>query len=262
LSRPDSRSIRDEEYSMTQTTQVPPTMAHRSPARWLALPLVMVVVALGVWVTGGLLTDNESIAMGLTGLWLLLAGAVSLAIAWRRRDLAGPVLIGYVLAAGGLGGFLAYTSTVDQVVDEQVVVATAPEPETSGSESTGSESTGSESTGDGGDAGAANRLVVAGDFLAEAHPTEGRAAVIETGDGTFLTLTDFVTDPGPDLKVYLVPKGTDIEDGVDLGALKGNKGDQQYEVPASFDDADLEGASAVIWCRAFSVAFGSAVLAS
>ena len=239
---------------MTQTTQAPTTSAPRSPARWLALPLVVVVVALGVWVTGGLLTDDETVAMGLTGLWLMLAGAGSLVIAWRRRQLAAPVLIGYVLAAGGLGGFLAYTSTVDQVVDEEVVVATVTEPEPSGSSDP-------EPTGNGEDAGAANRLVVDGDFLADAHPTEGRAAVIETGDGTFLTLTDFVTDPGPDLKVYIVPKGTDVEDGVDLGALKGNKGDQQYAVPSSVGTADLEGGSVVIWCRAFSVAFGSAVLA-
>jgi hypothetical protein len=162
------------------------------------------------------------------------------------------VLIGYVLAAGGLGGFLAYTSTVDQVVDEDVVVASAPEP-------TGSDPTGSDPSGD---VGAGNRLVVAGDFLAEAHPTEGRAAVVETGDGTYLTLTDFVTDPGPDLKVYLVPKGSKVEDGIDLGALKGNKGDQQYAVPGSVGEGDLDGASAVIWCRAFSVAFGSAILGS
>ena len=242
---------------MTQTTQAPPTPAPRSPARWFALPLVVVVVALGVWVTGGLLTDDETVAMGLTGLWLLLAGVGSLAVAWRRRELAAPVLIGYALAAVGLGGFLAYTSTVDQVVDEDVVVASAPDP--TGSDPTGSDPTGSEPSGD---SGAGNRLVVAGDFLAEAHPTEGRAAVVETGDGTYLTLTDFVTDPGPDLKVYLVPKGSEVEDGIDLGALKGNKGDQQYAVPGSVDDGDLEGASAVIWCRAFSVAFGSAILGS
>lgn len=245
---------------MTQTTQAPPAAVPRSPARWLALPLVVVVVALGVWVTGGLLTDDETVAMGLTGLWFLLAGVGSLAVAWRRRELAAPVLIGYAVAAGGLGGFLAYTSTVDQVVDEEVVVASTPEPsdsEPSDSEPGDSDPAGAEPSGDAGDA---NRLVVSGDFLAEAHPTQGRAAVVETSDGTFLTLTDFVTDPGPDLKVYLVPKGTDVADGIDLGALKGNRGDQQYAVPGSVDEADLRGASAVIWCRAFSVAFGSAVL--
>lgn len=75
---------------------------------------------------GGVLTDDETVAKGLTGLWLLLAGVISVAIARRRRDLAAPVLVGYGVAAVGLGGFLAFTSMVDQVVDEDVVVATSP----------------------------------------------------------------------------------------------------------------------------------------
>ena len=104
----------------------PPSAPRRSPVRWLALPGAMVVVAIGVWVTGGVLTENETVAKGLTGLWLLLAGVIAVAIAWRRRDLAAPVLVGYGLAAVGIGGFLGYTSMVDQVVDEDVVVATSP----------------------------------------------------------------------------------------------------------------------------------------
>jgi hypothetical protein len=84
--------------------------------------------------------------------------------------------------------------------------------------------------------------------------------VVETADGTYLTLTDFATDPGPDLRVYFVAKGDSVEAGVDLGSLKGNKGDQQYRFE-SFDAADLVGASVVIWCRAFTVSFGEATLA-
>jgi hypothetical protein len=45
---------------------------------------------------------------------------------------------------------------------------------------------------------------------------------------------------------------------VDLGALKGNRGNQQYRVPAG---VRLRGRAVVIWCRAFSARFGSAVLA-
>ncbi|MBW3604379.1 MAG: DM13 domain-containing protein [Actinobacteria bacterium] len=45
---------------------------------------------------------------------------------------------------------------------------------------------------------------------------------------------------------------------IDLGALKGNVGDQQYEIP---DDVDIETLStAVVWCRAFSIGFTSAAL--
>ena len=46
---------------------------------------------------------------------------------------------------------------------------------------------------------------------------------------------------------------------VDLGALKGNIGDQNYDVPASLDLAKYRAVS--IWCRRFSVNFGAAPLA-
>jgi hypothetical protein len=45
---------------------------------------------------------------------------------------------------------------------------------------------------------------------------------------------------------------------VDLGALKGNRGDQQYRIPAS---VRIAGRTVVVWCRAFSAPFGSARLA-
>ncbi len=236
-----------KEYLMTQSAPaVDETRTDWSPARWLALPVVMGAVAVGVWVAGGVLTNNETIAMGLTGLWLLLAGALSVLFVWRRRSLAAPVLIGYAIAAVGIGGFLGYTSMVDQVVDEDVVVA-GP-----------SESGGAAEASDPG----SNVLIADGAFVADAHPTDGTASVIQTDDGLVVTLTEFRTDPGPDLKVYLVPEGADVEDGVDLGALKGNKGDQQYAVPGSIKDADIAGGSLVIWCRAFTVSFGSAALSS
>jgi hypothetical protein len=108
----------------------------------------------------------------------------------------------------------------------------------------------------------ANQLIASGTFVAEAHPTEGQASVVATANGTYVTLTDFVTDPGPDLKVYWVPEGEPVASGIDLGSLKGNKGDQQYAVPKSVDTADIPGGSVVIWCRAFTVSFGSAELSA
>ena len=43
-----------------------------------------------------------------------------------------------------------------------------------------------------------------------------------------------------------------------LGALKGNIGDQNYEIPG---DADLSAMkSVVIWCDRFNVAFGTAAI--
>ena len=91
--------------------------------------------------------------------------------------------------------------------------------------------------------------------------TDGAARVIRDTDGRrYLTLTSFSTSPGPDLRVRLV-RGDSPDGGaggaVDLGGLKGNRGDQQYAIPRG---VDLEGRTVVIWCRAFSAPFGSAAL--
>jgi len=207
---------------------------------WAAIPVVALVVVLGIWITGGVVTNDEQVAKGLTALWLLAAGFVALFVSWRYRGMALPVLGTFVLVGGGLGGFLLYTSNVDKVVDEDVLVAeplarTAdPDPES------------------------VSTQVGVGNFVDGEHPTSGVATLIDTDSGgRVLTLTKFVTDPGPDLRVYIVPAGRDgVSGGVDLGALSGNRGDQQYNVPPSAPSGQV-----VIWCRAFSVNFGTAQLA-
>jgi hypothetical protein len=66
---------------------------------------------------------------------------------------------------------------------------------------------------------------------------------------------------GPDLRVYLVPgDGKDTGDRIDLGGLKGNIGNQQYDVPAGANTAKYR--TVVIWCRSFSVAFARATLSA
>ena len=231
----------------------------RSALRWLWLPGVFVIVAVGVWITGGVITNDESVAKVLTGLWFALAGLGVLVLAWVRRGAAVPAIIGYSVAAVGIGGFLLYTSTVDQVVDEDVVVAAPEESATATDDDpddTNNASGTDEPTED------VNTLISKGDFVDAEHPTSGVASVIKTPNGVVLTFTKFETDPGPDLRVYFVPPGTAVEAGEDLGALKGNQGDQQYDIPDSVSAGDLERGSVVIWCRAFSVAFGSADLAA
>jgi hypothetical protein len=74
------------------------------------------------------------------------------------------------------------------------------------------------------------------------------------------------TSNGPDLFVYLSPnvasgdESAFDENFLNLGRLKGNQGDQNYDLPA---DVDLTGfASVVIWCDRFNSAFGAADLAA
>ena len=106
-----------------------------------------------------------------------------------------------------------------------------------------------------------------GRFHTNAHKTDGLATIYRLPDGRrVLRLTQFATSNGPDVRVYLMAAGDVQDEGaakqagfLDLGALKGNIGDQNYDVPA---DVDLSKYRAVsIWCRRFSVNFGAAPLA-
>jgi len=90
------------------------------------------------------------------------------------------------------------------------------------------------------------------------HKVEGEAKVIRLGSGAeILRLEDFKATNGPDLYVYL-SEDKSVSDFVNVGRLKGNVGNQNYEIP---DGADLSKYNTVLmWCRAFSFLFGSAQL--
>ena len=90
------------------------------------------------------------------------------------------------------------------------------------------------------------------------HKAEGIAKVIDLTDGrTFLRLENLKTTNGPDLYVYL-STGKDASDIVNLGRLKGNIGNQNYEIPIGTDLSKYD--TVLIWCKAFSTLFGSAQL--
>jgi hypothetical protein len=117
-------------------------------------------------------------------------------------------------------------------------------------------------------AAAADRVVARGDFVSLAHETKGAATIhVLAGGKRILRLTDFQTSNGPDVRVFLVaaPDARDSETVkkagyIELGKLKGNVGDQNYDIPA---DVDLEKYRAVtIWCNRFGVNFGTAALAA
>jgi hypothetical protein len=90
------------------------------------------------------------------------------------------------------------------------------------------------------------------------HNSEGQAKVLKLSDGSnFLRLENFRSTNGPDLYVYL-STDKNASDFVNLGRLKGNVGDQNYEIPDGTDFSKYD--TALIWCQAFSVLFGSAEL--
>ena len=91
------------------------------------------------------------------------------------------------------------------------------------------------------------------------HRASGAAALYRLADGTaFVRLEDIDVQNGPDYVLYLVP-GTDRRSpgaGVELGALKGNQGTQNYAVPAGVDIRAPQ--TVLIWCRAFAVPVANA----
>ncbi len=104
-----------------------------------------------------------------------------------------------------------------------------------------------------------------GAFVDLEHDASGKAVLLESEGKTVLRFENFRVENGPDLVVYLSAAPADAEwrthgeDFVDLGELKGNIGDQNYEVPAGTDLEKYK--TAVIWCRRFTVPFAAADLA-
>jgi hypothetical protein len=108
------------------------------------------------------------------------------------------------------------------------------------------------------------RELARGRFRGLAYDASGTALLIDVEGKRYLRFEDLEVDNGPDLKVHLSPEPASSEEGafddriVSLGDLKGNIGDQNYEIPASVDLDSFR--SAVVWCERFGVGFAVAPL--
>lgn len=112
-------------------------------------------------------------------------------------------------------------------------------------------------------------VLSAGELLSHEHETSGSVRIIAEEDGSrLLVLENLSTSSGPDVHVWLsaapVVAGFDgwflaaDPAHVDLGAIKGNLGNQVYEIPAEVDLSQFP--SVYLWCVQFSVSFGAATL--
>jgi hypothetical protein len=118
----------------------------------------------------------------------------------------------------------------------------------------------------GGSVTAVPARVSSGEFHAVAHPGTGDAIVYRLEDGSqVLRLENLDIFNGPDLYVYAVAaddandSDTVLDAGfINLGPLKGNQGNQTYELPTGFDPAKYRSIS--VWCQRFSVNFATAPL--
>ena len=108
-----------------------------------------------------------------------------------------------------------------------------------------------------------NKNLLVGDFMGVndgIHNAEGKAKILTLTDGSqILRLEDFRSTNGPDVHLYL---STDKQASnfIDLGRLKANNGDQNYQIPIDTDFNKYK--YVLIWCQPFSVLFGSAQLNS
>ena len=98
------------------------------------------------------------------------------------------------------------------------------------------------------------------EFTGKAHATSGTVRLIPQPDGTtVLRLENLNTSNGPDVKVVLSPDPDGYASGsVTLASLKGNKGSQNYVIPADVDLGSIR--SVVLWCKRFNVDFAVAPL--
>lgn len=236
-----------------------PVKSKPTPAlvRLLVVPLTAAVLVGGLWLTAGLLVSTYNGAIVVAVAWFVVAAVVIRFIVRARPDLRWLLRGTFLLTVVLVGGYTAWTTLRDDVVDEEVVTA-APPPARPAQRPAAPAVPAAPPA-------ARNRLLAAGSFTGIEMDTSGRAQVIRLAGGrsTKLTLTRFATAPGPDYRVFLARGRATLDSvpaHVDLGGLKGNKGDQQYDAPRGVDVRRYD--TVVIWCRAFSVGIGQAPLAS
>lgn len=95
------------------------------------------------------------------------------------------------------------------------------------------------------------------------HQGSGSATIYQQDNSRVLRLENFEATNGPDLYVVLSPNSdptgpADIGQYLQLDALKGNIGDQNYDLPADIDLSTYH--SVVIYCVQFQVVFAHAPL--
>jgi electron transfer DM13 len=159
---------------------------------------------------------------------------------WLSRNSVILTLIGIPVLVGAWWAFRPEKLFVNQKVNEAAPASLSSEPE----------------------------ALYTGKLEGKAHPTSGRATIYRSPGGIqYLRLTDFTTSNGPDLHVLLVradDKALEQQivkgelERVELGTLKGNQGDQNYDLPVATDLNQYQ--AVAIYCQRFHAIFGVARL--
>jgi hypothetical protein len=221
----------------------------------IAALAVAAVLGLPMLILQRYVAQSRGAAIALVAVWLVIVGLAILIVVRRRPDLRlalGGTWVAVLLGTVAIG---YWTGFRDSRVMEDVAMA-------AGRASGEQRDTGLAASDSGRTDDAVRRPLelAAGAFEgADGHDATGTAAVIERpGGGRVLTFTEFDVDPGIDVEVYLTPGTESVADRVELGGLKGNVGDQQYEVPPSTDLRRYS--NVILWCTPFTVRIAVAEL--
>lgn len=226
------------------------------------------VVALQPSIVAGGAGSARAVGITLAAL-AVYAGLVLLALRFVRQPWGLAAVVGVPLFA--VAGALAVTSLGDDEAndaDAEQLAAELAEAEDTPEPATDDPTSDATATDDATDDAAATEAPTApvrlgtGDFVGlDDHSAAGTASLVEQPDGSRVVLFEgFEVERGPDFLVYLVP-GTDAFDysqGVEIGPLQGNVGDQQYAVPDEL--ADTQPLTVLVWCRAFDVNIAGATV--
>ncbi len=110
-------------------------------------------------------------------------------------------------------------------------------------------------------------LMVGGDFLSRSgtfrglngYGVEGTAILERSADQAMVMFdSDFRSQSGPGLYVYLSPNATNVEGGINLGSLQATSGTQNYRIPDNVNPDDFD--HVLVYCQPFRVPFGTANL--
>jgi hypothetical protein len=189
----------------------------------------------------------------------------------RNRWIAASLVVAVAAVGVGLYLFQPWRVWTSHEVQDALPVVPVPSAtlESSAAQSSAAQSSAAQSSAAQSSAAPADRLLSQGAFVTHEHDTSGQAQIVRLADGRHqLVLRDLDTSDGPDLRVWLTDRevvagraGWDVfDDGrhVEVAPLKGNRGNQVYDIPAT---VDLDGLRSVsIWCKRFAVSFGAAPL--
>ncbi len=100
-------------------------------------------------------------------------------------------------------------------------------------------------------------VISQGTFTGASHPTSGLVKLSKDSAGKkYLVFENFKTDPGPDIRIWIA-EDSNAKNYAELSKTVFT-GNFKIEVPSDVDTSKK--ANVLIWCKAFSVLFGSAIL--